>query len=104
MSKPNNGIELYRLETKRVKTEFAIWTQMTRSLKNSGVITERRSCLSRPNKKYPEGKEFKWSWKTIDRIKPSDYPDYVEQRIKEGWILTVGLRRYRKAKAEQAIK
>lgn len=100
---PKHGTEIYRLQGPDVTTEMSQWSHLIRSLKSSGIIMEKRVCLTKPLKKYPEGRLFSWSWKQIARLKPSDFPDYVEKWIAKGWVLLKGQRKLNKSKKDSAV-
>lgn len=99
---PKHGTEVYRLESPKVETDLAIWTHLIRSLKSSGTVMEKRVCFSKPTRQNPEGREFHWSWKSIARLRPTDYPRYVEKLIADGWELIHGQRKLKKNRADVA--
>jgi len=93
---PKHGTEFFRLEKNQGETDLAVWTKLVRSLKSSGVILEKRVCLSKPTVVHKEGREYSWGWKAISRLKPSEFPAYVKKLQEEGWVLLVGQQRLKR--------
>lgn len=88
------GKEIFRLERQLGPTELSEWVEKQVSIRDTGVVMEKRTCLFRPSRFHPEGLRETWPWKVLCRLKSKDdIQAYCRKLMDEGWELKRGKRR-----------